>query len=114
MDYFRSNKDLRYGDFRDLAQMIAYREYEADTFVYKKGDEPENFYIVLNGQLAEEERNQIIDSWDWAMSIYKGLLEWKKKEFSPKLSKAIMIANLKNNFKTNTIQLMKLGVQKKE
>lgn len=53
IDFFKSNKDLSYGDFRDLTMMLHYREYDADTIIYSKGDVPDNFYIVLNGSVVE-------------------------------------------------------------
>lgn len=34
---------------RELAQKLTYREYRKDEIVYAFGDEPDNFYIVLDG-----------------------------------------------------------------
>ena len=36
-EFFKSNKKLSYCDYRDLAQMMTYMEYEAGTYVYDIG-----------------------------------------------------------------------------
>ena len=64
---------------------MTYKEYPAGTPVYKVGDAPDNFYVILNGQVKQKVRNPVIDQWDWAYSIYEALTEWKEKEFDPKV-----------------------------
>ena len=89
IDYFKNNKELTYGDYRELSQLFTYREYDTNCVIYSKGDIPRHFFILLNGRVSQIEKNEIIDEWDWAMSVYKGLLEWKLQEFDPKLAQAI-------------------------
>lgn len=51
IDFFKQNKQLSYSDYRELAQLMTYVEFDRDQFVYKSGDTPENFYVILNGQI---------------------------------------------------------------
>ena len=86
IDFFNNNKQLTYSDYRELAQLMTYVEFEQDQFIYKSGDTAENFYVILNGQVDQKMKNPVIDQWDWAYSIYEALLDWKKNEFDEKVS----------------------------
>lgn len=71
IQYFRNNKDtLTYADYRLVAQQLIYKEFEPNSVIYSKGDTPEHFYVVLNGKLAQVERNPAIDDWDWAWKTH--------------------------------------------
>lgn len=86
-DFLRDQKKLSYSDFRELAQSLTYKEYEKDTDVYKYGDVPEHFFIVLTGSVSHQVRNEVIDEWKWANNIYQALLQWKNEEFDVKVRK---------------------------
>ena len=55
-DYLKK-KNLTYSEMRELAQLVTFNEYQKDEEVYKFGDEPQNFYIVLNGSVSLQEKN---------------------------------------------------------
>lgn len=90
-EFFSQNKKLSYIEYRDLAQLLTYKEFKKDTFIYEQGQEVENFYVVLNGSVNQVEKNPKIDSWEWGMSVYRALLDWKVKEFDPKAKKHLML-----------------------
>lgn len=48
-EFFQSNKKLSYCDYRDLAQMMTYKEYEPDSIIYDFDQSADNFFVVLNG-----------------------------------------------------------------
>ena len=58
------------------------------------GDNADCFFVILSGSVTVQIRNELIDSWDWAMSVYKALKEWKAKEFDKKVERQ-MAAHLK-------------------
>lgn len=61
IDFFNNNKQLTYSDYRELAQLMTYVEFEQDQFIYKSGDTAENFYVILNGQVDQKMKNPVID-----------------------------------------------------
>lgn len=76
-----NNHDLEDSDYKELANSLTFREFEANEEVYSYHDKPDEFYIIVNGTVSRHERNPNIQRWDWAMGIYQCLLEWKKNEF---------------------------------
>lgn len=52
--------------------------------------------------MGQQERNDIIESWDWAMSVYKGLLKWKKNEFDKQFAVAVAKFHTQNKLITDT------------
>ena len=67
-----------------MAQLIPYKEVRKNSIIYEVNDEANHFYVILNGSVSRKIRNPDIDEWDWAMSVFKALEEWKKKEFDVK------------------------------
>ena len=55
-------------------------ETKSKEEIYKFGDDPENFYIVLSGIVSIKEKNPVIEQWDWAHSVYETLIKWKKED----------------------------------
>lgn len=45
-----------------------------DDFVYKIGESADEFFILLEGVASEEIKNESIEQWDWAMSVFNALL----------------------------------------
>lgn len=46
---------------------------------------PQDFFIVLSGSVSHRVRNDVIDEWEWAHSIFEALLEWKKDVFDKRV-----------------------------
>ena len=62
------------------------------TEIMRFGEQVTNddkFYIILTGSVNVLSRNPLIDQWNWAMSVYNTLLEWKEKEFDKRVSKSM-------------------------
>lgn len=87
--FFKNNENLSYCDYRDLAQLMTYKEFSAGSTIYTFQDHADNFYVLLNGYVSEEIKNPYIDEWDWANNVYKTLLEWKEKTFDPFVRKSL-------------------------
>ena len=83
--------ELSEEDLQELTQALSYRDVEADTEIYRYGDEPRYFFMVVKGQVSRQVRNPGIPDWDWAMSIYQGLLEWKEREFDYKVQQKMLL-----------------------
>lgn len=64
--------------------MMTYVEFQNRDLIYQVGDNATNFYVILNGSVAQSIKNPLIDQWEWAYSNYEALLEWKEKEFDPR------------------------------
>ena len=41
-----------YGQMYDLALLLKYEEFKEGEQVYAYGDEPKNFYIILDGKIS--------------------------------------------------------------
>lgn len=108
-EFFRNNRQLSYGDYRELAQLMTFKMFQKDSPVYMKGEIADNFYVVLNGSVSEQIKNPIIDDWEWALSVYMVLQEWKTKEFDPKAKKASMIHCIKTRLLQDTRHIMQLN-----
>lgn len=80
-DYLKREKSLNYSEMRELAQLLTFKEAQTNEEIYKFGDEPQNFYIVLRGTVSLKEKNDVIEHWDWAYSVYEALQKWKREEF---------------------------------
>ena len=83
-------------------EMLANIKLFKDTVIYSEGDIADNFYVVLNGSVSQLVRNPIIDEWDWAMSIYKALVQWKRKDFDVKAHKAMLAYFFKKKIEADT------------
>ena len=62
------------------------------TEIMRFGEQVTNddkFYIILTGSVNVLSCNPLIDQWNWAMSVYNTLLEWKEKEFDKRVSKSM-------------------------
>ena len=57
---------------------MVYMEVDKDDEIIKYGDTNEIFFIILEGSVGIQAPNPSIEKWDWAMSVYHGLLEWKR------------------------------------
>lgn len=55
------------------------------------GDLADNMYIVLKGRAKAEIRNEAITDWDWFASLNNALIEWKSKEFDPKIKQPMKL-----------------------
>lgn len=92
IDFFREQKQLNYGELRDLASSFTYEKAASDKEIISCGHPVTNndkFYIILDGTVSVQKRNPLIDDWDWAMSVYNALLDWKEKEFDKRIAKAM-------------------------
>lgn len=70
---------------RDIAMYMSYLEVPVGSTLMEVGEKAENFYIILDGTVTVLIRNEIIDQWDWAHSVYLGLKKWKKEEFDKRI-----------------------------
>ena len=91
---FREHPLITPTDLRDLALAMTYQELEAGSSVMNIGDRAECFYIILDGTVTVQIRNEIIDSWDWAHSVYEALKAWKAEEFDKRVEQH-MVAQTK-------------------
>ena len=66
-----------------------YLELDAGETIMDVGDQADNFYIILNGTVSVQIRNEIIDNWEWAHCVYTALKKWKREDFDKKLEKKI-------------------------
>lgn len=108
-EFFSKNKKLSYSEYRELALLMTYKEFSRDSFIYEQGQDAESFYVVLNGSVSEVEKNPKIESWDWAMSAYRALLDWKAKEFDPKAEQKLMLSRIQQKLRADVRQLQNLG-----
>lgn len=51
-----------------------YKEISKNQEILKFGELNENFFIILEGSVGVHAPNPAIERWDWAMSVYQGLL----------------------------------------
>lgn len=54
LDFFKNLKNFGYSQMRDLALTLKYKEINEGEQVYAYGDDPKNFYIVLDGAIGIE------------------------------------------------------------
>ena len=87
--FFQNNKKLSYCDYRDLAQMMTYKEYDKDAHIYDFDQVADSFYVVLNGQACELIQNPNIDNWQWANEVFTVLNDWKENVFDPYAQKQL-------------------------
>ena len=87
-EFFQNNKKLSYVDYRDLAQMMTYQEFDPGSTIYDFSEVADKFYVLLNGQVIEEIKNPNIDQWEWANSVFLALQDWKQSTFDPCAKKA--------------------------
>lgn len=87
-NYLKSIKDfepyrlyLTDADFKQLASKVTFKEFKNDDLIYKIGESADSFNIMLEGSAVEEIKNQSIEQWEWAMSVYNALLQWKSSVF---------------------------------
>ena len=80
---------LTESDFKQLASKITYRQMNKDDFVYKIGESADEFFILLEGVASEEIKNESIEQWDWAMSVFNALLQWKSSVFDELAQKSL-------------------------
>lgn len=95
IDFFNNNSSLTYGEMRDLAQSFTYETVESDAEIFQFGqpiDSQDKFYVILSGQVSVIIQNALIEKWDWAMSVYELLKNWKEKEFDVRVQKAMKIS----------------------
>lgn len=83
--FFQNHKSITPVDLREIAQYMNYQELDAGSSIMEVGDKAENFYIILSGTVSVQIRNEIIESWDWARSVYNALKKWKKEEFDKRV-----------------------------
>ena len=91
IEFFRSKPELTYGDLRELAQTFSYEVAEADQTLFKEGDPAEKFYLILEGSVSVVIKNQIIDQWEWARTVYTALKKWKENEFDTRVETAMRL-----------------------
>ena len=60
-------------DLRDIAMYMNYKDLEAGSTIMDYGDKAECFYIILEGTVSVQIRNEIIETWDWAHNVYQHL-----------------------------------------
>lgn len=92
VDFFRTKKMLSYGELRDLAQSLTFEQAPAGTDLILCGEKVTNkdkFYVILQGTVSVLIRNEVVDQWEWAMSVFNALKDWKEKEFDKKVAKAM-------------------------
>ena len=53
LDFLRQNKNITYKDYRDLAMLMEYEEFQKDEPVYQIGETPEKFYVILSGSVNQ-------------------------------------------------------------
>ena len=51
--------------------------------------------MIIKGQVSREIRNDSIPNWEWAFGIYKGIIDWKEKEFEKKVKEKMEIELIK-------------------
>lgn len=96
------DKQFSNQEFRELADNLTFREYQADEVIYSYDHQPKNFYMVLSGQVNIEIKNPDIDQWDWANDIYKSLDQWKEKEFNLKVEQQMRLHLIKEKLRADT------------
>lgn len=66
---------------RDVAQMVTFQEVKKNETIYSDGQQVDKFYIVIDGGVNIQERNDKIPDFDWALNIFKTLSTWKENVF---------------------------------
>lgn len=87
VEFFKSKKQLNHIEYRDLSLALTYETHEPGSEIASYGSRPDKFYIILSGVVSVLVRNEIIDHWDWAMSIYNALKDWKEREFDKRVQR---------------------------
>lgn len=68
-----------------LASGMEFKTFEQNQRILNYGDTAQYFFIPLCGNMTQYLRNNAIEKWDWALTIYNSLKEWKAKEFDRKV-----------------------------
>lgn len=83
---------------------MTYKEYDKGNCVYMIGQEADSVFIVLNGQVQEQQKNTEIKNWEWAMSVFSVLQEWKANEWDPKAQKHYILHHLKKRLRSKSMR----------
>ena len=75
-------------EYREIANNLQFQEINEFNNVIDYQDEPETFYMILNGIVSCKVRNMNILKWEIQWKDYQKLLKWKTDEFDPKVQKA--------------------------
>ena len=75
-------------DFREIATHLEFKEVNEFQNVINYSDEPETYYMLLNGIVSLRIKNPQIKKWDFAWKEYQKLKKWKKEKFDPRVEKA--------------------------
>lgn len=115
LDFLKQNKGLSYVHYRDLAISMSYQEYEKDQCVYMIGQEADSVFVVLNGEVQEQQKNSKIKNWEWAYSLFRVLQEWKANEWDPRAQRMFIQNDIKTRLRSQTernLTLLLNNVQK--
>ena len=75
-------------EYREIANNLQFQEINEFNNVIDYQDEPDTFYMILNGIVSCKVRNMNILKWEIQWKDYQKLLKWKTDEFDPKVQKA--------------------------
>lgn len=84
-------------DLVELTRYIKYDKQYKGNILVPWGDKNKQIRLVLSGTLKMFEKNNSVQDWYWANSIYNCLRQWKRTEFDP-LIEGLMMDEY-NNFK---------------
>ena len=75
-------------DLKDLAGALKYQKTLAMDNCITFGEKGENFYIIIQGIVSVSIPNPQIKERALQLRDFEQLLEWKEKEFDPKVERA--------------------------
>lgn len=97
--FFKNHEKLTPVDLKEIAIVITYQEFEPGSTVMQVGEVADSFYVILDGTVSVQIRNEIIENWDWAHSAYKALQSWKTEAFDKKVEKHMAMLKKKEELK---------------
>ena len=80
INFFKNGHEkLVLSDWKQLAQALSYKEFEAGAKIYDMFDPAKNLYVIMSGSVILKEKNPKIQNWDWIMKVNRGLQTWYHK-----------------------------------
>ena len=80
---------MKHEDIKELSNHLNFREILQGENAVTYGEHGETYFIILKGVCGVQVPNQVqIENWHESQKHYLQLLEWKEKEFDPKVEAA--------------------------
>ena len=86
--FMQNRKEMTQADFNELCRSLCFLELDEFENVFEYGEIGDTFYIIIQGVVSIQLRNNNIKNWAYARKQYNKLLKWKELEFDPRVADA--------------------------